>query len=185
MLRRDRLRDKLREFHDPDFASFRGFPPSKTAARKEWAAAIDDYIGVAEEDVPRTPAMADKHTSLLMTNVKTAFEGRLALADTISASAAAADFAGAWKSAIEAITPGPPVTDTTSATYLFISFTNIPAKHATLTSSLQSLFEAPSASTVPRLTEIADAFHAATGGLEYQATKMVGTTSSTETVGVK
>lgn len=185
MLKRDRLLGKLREFNDPDYAGFRGFPPSKPAARHEWAAAFDDYISVAEEAILRPPGTDDTHPSLVMTGVKSAFEGDLDLGDSISAATAATDFAGAWKKAIEAITPGPPITDTATATYLFLSFTNTTTKHGTLESTLKALFEAPSTATVPRLTAIADAFHAATDGLEYSATKTVGTTTSTESVGLQ
>jgi hypothetical protein len=171
VLDRDRLRNKLREFCDADYSAFRGFPPTKPAARNEWASAFDDYLGVAEEDIPLPPSNA--HPSMLMTGVKAAFEGDLGLDDSISAAASAADFAGAWKTSIEAITAGGVATDTAGTTYAFLAFTNTTGQHATLLSTLTSLFESPTISTVQRLTDIAAAFHAATDGLMFGTTKTV------------
>jgi hypothetical protein len=185
VLSRDRLRDKLREFCDTQYTSFRGFPPTKADARKEWAAAFDDYISVAEEDILLPPSSS--HPSMLMSNVKTKFEQDLGL-DAAPAADAAEDFAGAWEAAIGSITAGAMATDTTGTTYTFVSFTNVAAKRATLKDTLEALFKKPAAQALPRLTAIADAFHAATDGLQFSSSMTVvgpPPVTSTTTIGLR
>ena len=176
MLNSNGLKTKLREFCDPDFvstlASFRGFPTTKAAARAEWALVFANYVTQAEEDV--TPTMPPGHPTMSMTSVKTAFEGALVLAESISAAASAADFAGAWQAGIGAITPLGLVPDTTGNTaYTFLMFTNVTPQHDALCTTLTTLFSNPTISTVQRLGDIAAAFHAATDGLSASFTKTI------------
>ncbi len=186
MLSSDRLKTKLREFCDPDYGSFRGYPTTRDAARTEWALAFDDYIQQGIEDV--TPPMAPAHPTMSMSSVKSSFEGDLDLSQSISAADTAADFAGAWKTAIDSITAQGLVNDSTGNTaYTFISFTNVSGQHSTLLGTLTSLFSNPTIATLQRLGAIAAAFHTATDGLSASMTKTIVSTSvgSPATVGIK
>lgn len=173
------LRDKLRGFADPDYSGFTGFPPSKDAARQAWADAFSDYFDQVTED---ETGIAPHHPTLVMTNVNSSFFGDLGLDPTTSATAAAADFAGAWKTAVQAVTflPAPVGANTLTP----LSFTNVPGQHGTLQSTLAALFAdvlgTPTATAVARLGDIAAAFHAATVGLVASATRV--NTSSGATV---
>lgn len=167
MLDHARLLGNLREFSDPDHASFRGFPATQIQARQEWAAAFADYFDqVQEAIVPPVPG----HPALGTSNVETAFFADLGLDLSISAATAAADFAGAWRVGVQAVTPAGSVVDSASNTYVFISWTNLTVLHGTLLATLQALFEAPSPAAVPRLTELAQAFHTASSGLVASVT---------------
>lgn len=163
MLSATRLRDKLREFCDPDYSAFRGFPPSKDAARQEWAAAFFDYFDQVQEDI--TPPVPANHPSLSTGNVQSAFFGDLGLDPTISADAAAADFAGAWRQGVLAVTSGGTVTDGASNAYVFGSWTNAATLYTPLYNTLKNLFSSPTTNALQRLTEIANAFHTASDGL--------------------
>jgi hypothetical protein len=163
VLIQDRLLGNLRQFCDPAYGAFRGFPATRLIARQEWAHAFADYAGVIEEVVPRPPPPADTHPGLGTTGIEAAFFADLGL-EWQSAADAAADFAGAWRRGILAVTPGP-VTDSAASVWMVSGFTNVAAQHDTLRAALEALFAAPSSSTVPRLTEIAHAFHQATRGL--------------------
>jgi hypothetical protein len=117
---------------------------------------------VDEEVTPVVPG----HTSMNVGNVESAFRAELGLDASISAAETAADFAGAWKAGVEAVTAGGTLTDGTGATYVFGSFNNVTAQHATLLASLEDIFSAPSGGDiVAQLTKIATAFHIATDGL--------------------
>lgn len=167
MLSATRLRDKLREFCDPDFSSFRGFPPSKLAARQEWAAAFFDYFDqVQEQIVPTVPS----HPSLSTGAVQSAFFADLGLDPTTSADVAATDFAGAWRQSVLAVTPAGSAVDGATNTYVYLSWTNAATLYTPLHTTLKNLFSAPSTNALARLTEIADAFHTASSGLMASVT---------------
>lgn len=182
MLSSSDLRDKLSEFCDTQYTAFGGFPPTKAAARKAWAGAFADYLSTVEEKLPLVAP--NTHASFAITSVSTSFEGALGLAPQ-SAAAAAADFAGAWKSAIASITAAGTATDTTGSTYAFIAFTNVATQGTALEGKLKGLFAAPANVAQPRLAAIADAFHDATTGLLFSATMTAGGVSSPTTVGLR
>ena len=163
MLQSSFLRDKLRVFADPDYGSFAGFPSTRDAARHAWADAFDDYFDQVEETVPGPPP---GHPALLASGVNAAFYGDLGLDPTLSAAAAAADFAGAWKQGIQAVAFAA-VTDSsgnvwTPTVWLAATVTSL---HATLLATLTTLFGTATTDALTRLGEIADAFHAASSGL--------------------
>lgn len=163
MLESNRLRDNLRVFADPDHASFTAFPASKAAARQAWADAFDDYFDQVEEGVTGPPP---GHTGLITAGVDGAFFADLGLDPTLSAADAAADFAGAWKRGIQAVTFAA-VTDSTGNIWtptVFVAAT-VTSLHATLLATLTARFSAPTSDALIRLGEIADAFHAASSGL--------------------
>ncbi len=163
MMSADHLTGKLREFSDPKYDQFSGYATHRDQARDKWAAAFFSFFDQVEEEV--TPPVPG-HTSLNLGNVESAFRAELGLDASISAAAAAADFAGAWKAGIEAVTPGATLTDGTGATYAFGSFSNVTTQHATLLAALEDIFGAPSGGDiVAQLTKIATAFHLAADGL--------------------
>ncbi len=166
------LRDKLREFCDADYSAFGGFPTTKDAARKAWAEAFDLYISTIE--APPLTAL-----TLKLVNVKGTFESTLKLVPIGVAASAAADFADAWKAAIDDIGKMPaPVADASGTTWSFDGWVDTSGPRGTLASTLTTLFEAPSTNTVDRLGEIADAFHAATKSLVANATSVTAGGSS-------
>lgn len=187
MLVANDLRDRLRVFCDEPYASFAGFPTTRDIARDKWATAFAAYFNTVEEDLlPAVPG----HPSMLHGGVKTAFFNSLGLDLTMSAAAAATDFADAWKAGVTAATPGaPPGATDGTFTYIFAAMqpAALTTKYTSLQSTLQSLFESPSASGVTRIGEIADAFHAATTGLKLTGTKTNISTGVTApfTIGVK
>jgi hypothetical protein len=162
MLDHGLLLGKLREFHDPDYAAFRGFPTTRAQARQEWAAAFAGYFDRVQEAIaPPVPG----HPALDHGGVEGAFFTDLGLDTSISAAATAADFAGAWRQGVLAVAPGGSAVDGAGNAYVFIQWTNVPALHGALLGTLQALFEAPAGAAIPRLTEIAGAFHTASSGL--------------------
>jgi hypothetical protein len=157
------LTGKLREFSDPRHEQFVGYSTHRDQARDRWAAAFFSYFDQVEEEV--TPAMPG-HGTMNTGKVESAFRADLGLAESISAADTAADFAGAWKAGVEAVTPGGTITDGALATYGFISFNNVTAQHATLLASLEDVFGAPSGGDiVAQLEKISLAFQIATDGL--------------------
>jgi len=162
MLDHARLLGNLREFHDPDHGSFRGFPTTRTQARQEWAAAFADYFDqVQEAIVPPVPG----HPALGTSGVEGAFFADLGLETSISAANAATDFAGAWRQGVLAVIAAGSAVDGATNAYVFLKWKDVTALHDALLGTLQALFEAPSAASLPRLTEIAQAFHTASSGL--------------------
>lgn len=163
MLDADRLRDNLRAFADADYGSFTAFPPTRADARQAWADAFSDYFDQIEEGVPAPPP---GHTGLVTAGVNGAFFADLGLDLTLSSAAAAADFAGAWKQGVQAVTFAA-VTDSGGNVWtpsLFVAAT-VTSLHTTLLATLTTLFGAPTADAPARLGEIAAAFHAASSGL--------------------
>lgn len=186
MLERDHLLAELRTFADPEYEHFAGYPATRDAARRAWATAFDRYVSEIEEDIPRPPPAPDQHPALLLAGVQDAFYADLDLATSMSAATSAADFAGAWRTGIAAITPAAVATDSAATSWQFISFTNVTGQHATLLATLTTLFSTPTMSTLQRLTDIADAFHAATDGLIASATRTPSGGSPTPaTMGVR
>lgn len=167
MLDAARLVTKLRGFCDPDFASFRGFPTTRDQARQEWAAAFADYFNQVQEDI--SPPVSG-HPALGTGSVESSFFGDLGLDPSVSAEDTATDFAGAWQQGVLAVTPGTPAVDSSGNSYTFLSWNNVSTLKSTLFNTLKALFESPSAASVARLTEIADAFHTASSGLEAAVT---------------
>lgn len=162
MLDPARLLGSLREFHDPDDASFRGFPTARDQARRAWAAAFADYFDQVQEAIaPPVP----HHPALQTSGIEDAFFADLGLEPSIAAATTAADFAGAWRQGVLAVTPAGTVVDGATNTYAFLRWTNDTALHGMLLAMLQALFLAPSGATVPRLTAITQAFHTASSGL--------------------
>lgn len=154
MLDQGRLLGNLRKFCDADHASFEGSPVTRDEARHKWATAFADYF----DQVQEAPAPTPGHTSMLHAGVDPAFYGDLGLDTTISAAAAAADFAGAWQQGVLAVTPGGTlVVGPTS--YIFISFTNVAPLKTALETTLTTLFLVPSPDATVRLTAIAQAFN--------------------------
>lgn len=170
MLEANVLRDKLRAFADADYAGFTAFPPSRDAARTAWAQAFSEYFDAVEEDLTGAPP---GHLSLGTSGVQAAFRSDLGLDLTTSAAAAAADFAGAWGKAIDAIT----FASTLAAGYTWTptGFIGVAGLQATLQATLAALFADvlgdPPATAIGRLGAIADAFHAASSNLVATAQK--------------
>jgi hypothetical protein len=181
MLDPARLVGKLREFCDPAYAGFRGYPTTRDQARTEWAAAFADYFAQVQEAI--VPPVSG-HPTLATASVQQAFHDDLGLDTSISAEAAATDFAGAWRQGVQAVTPGSAVTDGTSVSYVYIAWSNTAALYTPLHDTLEQLFETPSGATVPRLTEIAQAFHVASSGLVATATLTSSGVASPGTFGV-
>ena len=177
MLDRDHLLADLRSFCDADYSDFQGSPTTRDEARHAWANAFADYAGHLQEAI--VPP-ADGHPTIDMTGVADAFYRALQLTLSMSAPDSAADFAGAWQQSIDAITIGSSVTDGSLTQYVFVSFSNVASLHDALQATLTALFEAPSIALVPRLTDIASAFHTATSGLlmSVTITTSSGATSS-------
>jgi hypothetical protein len=157
----NRLRDKLREFNDPDYSSFRGFPSSRDAARQEWAAAFYDYF----DQVKEQPALAPGHPALSTGNVQTEFYNDLDLTPTTSADVAATDFAGAWKKGVVAVTATAAGVEDGTNKYVYLNWTNHATLYTPLHDTLKTLFESPTTAALQRLTDIANAFHTASSGL--------------------
>jgi hypothetical protein len=170
MLQHARLLGNLREFCDAGYTAFHGYPSSRTSARRAWAHAFADYFERVEEAIARPPPPPDSHPSLVLTEVEGSFFADLGLDESISAPASAADFAGAWRAAVEAVTPGPGATDSTLSSYVFVQFSNVVTLRATLETRLLALFSAPSGSLATRLSEIAQAFHDASTALRAGVT---------------
>jgi hypothetical protein len=182
MLQQTRLLGNLQAFCDPDAATFGGFPATREQARHAWAHAFADYASVIEEAIARPPPPPDSHPSLDLSGVEQAFFADLGLDATLSAAEAAADFAGAWQQAILAITATPAgATDSSSAIYTFGAFSNATTLHDALRDRLAALFQVPASSAAARLSDIATAFHDATGGLSAAVTI---TTAGAGTAGV-
>ena len=181
MLDQARLFANLRQFSDVGYGSFRGFPNTIVRAREEWSAAFADYFSQVQEGI--TPPVPG-HPALALTGVKDAFFAQIALEPTVSAALAAADFADAWQSGVGAVTPGSPVVDASSNSYVFIQFVNVPALGEALRVSLAALFSAPSASALDRLAEIAQAFHTASSALSLSVTITNAAGSAPGTIGV-
>jgi hypothetical protein len=177
-----RLRDKLREFNDPDYSSFRGFPASRDAARQEWAAAFYDYFNQVKEQ----PALAPGHPALNTGNVQTEFYNDLDLTPTISADTAAIDFAGAWKKGVDAVTPNAAGVEDGTNKYVYLSWTNAATLYTPLYNTLKGLFQAPTTQALQRLTDIANAFHTASSGLmaSVTITNLTSGASAPGTMGV-
>ena len=184
MLSADKLQQKLQEFCDPDYLGtppfsprFSGYPGNRDAARTKWAAAFFAYI----DDASESHGSHLGHTALSMATVQSSFRGDLDLDNSISAAQAAADFAGAWQSAVAAITagattvePANPPTAPYSATYsLFQGFTNTTTQHDNLKNTLEALFARPTISVAQRLGQIAAAFHTATTGITGSITQTI------------
>jgi hypothetical protein len=163
MLQSTRLRDTLRSFADPDHGSFTAFLVTRDAARHAWADAFDDYFDQVEEAVTGPPP---GHTGLVTAGVNGAFFADLGLDPTLSAAAAAADFAGAWKQGVLAVSFAA-VTDSSGSVWTPTGFVaaTVTSLHAALLATLTALFSAPTNDALTRLGEIADAFHAASSGL--------------------
>jgi hypothetical protein len=162
MLDPSRLLSSLREFCDVQDASFGGFPTTRDQARRKWAAAFFDYFDRVQEAIaPPVPG----HPSLGTSSVEDAFLADLGLELSISAATAAADFAGAWRQGVLAVTAGGTVVDGAANGYAFLGFTNVTVLHDALATTLTALFESPVAVALPRLTEVAQAFHVASSGL--------------------
>lgn len=170
MLDHTRLLGKLREFCDKDYAQFRAMPTHRDQARQEWAAAFFDYFDQMVEDI--TTPSPPNHASMSTAAVENAFYGDLGLEESISAAQSAADFAGAWRVGVTAVTAGGAVTDASMTAYTWVSWSNVGPMHDALLATLTALFEAPSTTMVPRLTEIAQAFHTASDGLIATVTSL-------------
>ncbi|MEZ4399280.1 MAG: hypothetical protein R3B06_04630 [Kofleriaceae bacterium] len=169
MLAATMLRDRLRTFCDPDLGpTFGGFPASRVAARQAWAAAFAAYLNTVEEVVPSPPP---GHPALITSGAEAAFFGALAL-DRDAATTpglAAADLAGAWRAAVQAIGFGV-VTDSGGNVWTASALTNVAPLHAALVPALTAALSSAVTVTPPRtavaqLGLIADALHAATSGL--------------------
>lgn len=167
MLDSSKLVTELRKFHDPDFAQFAGFPTTRAAARAAWASAFFVYFDGVQESLVPPPS---GHPSMLALAVEGAFMAALQLESGISLPTAAADFSGAWAAGVTAVTPGGLANDAAGASYTFIAFANVAALQQQLSADLVQLYATPSAALLPRLTEVAEAFHTATKSLSASAT---------------
>jgi hypothetical protein len=174
------LKQKLQEFCDPDYQgtppsspAFGGYPANRGVARAKWAAAFFAYIDKGSESV-NVSGMG--HPALSMTSVESDFKTDLDLNNSISAEQAAADFAGAWKKAVDGITALATTTDGSATYSLFEGFSGTTSQHDTLRDALKALFEKPTISVAQRLEKIADAFDAATKAIKGKITKTTNAT---------
>lgn len=174
----------LRAFCDQTYETngdkFIGFPATRDEARDRWAGAFDDYISTIEEIIPRPPPPTDAHPSISLGSVKSTFYATLQLTPIGVAATAAQDFANAWQAAVNAITAGGTATDNIGGAWVFTSWVGVPALRSALEATLTVLFQTPTTEVVPRLTQIAAAFHTATTGLvantAYTSSSGVGST---------
>ncbi|MEO8553801.1 MAG: hypothetical protein ABI678_27700 [Kofleriaceae bacterium] len=161
-LDRSKLEAELAKFADPSSASFTGWTLNREAARHAWAAAFFTY---ASDMI--SVALAPTDTSIVFSQVETSFFDALSL-ENATVVAAATDFGGAWKAAIDGLLPGAGATISASSTpYTFAGMNpaDVAARRASLESELATVLAAGSPTRAADLAEIAAAFHTATSGL--------------------
>ena len=171
MLQSQTMFGELERFCDPLAATFTGSPSSRDQARHKWAHAFRVYFAQVVDVVgsPLTPT--DGSIQLTFADdVEGAFYDQIRLDQSMTARAAAEDFADAWRAAMRAVHAGtggtiPPAT----VVYAFASWTPtapprdiVDDRRDALADTLTLLFTAPAIAAAPRLHEIADAFHTAT-----------------------
>ena len=171
MLQSQTMFDQLETFCDPLASSFTGSPSSRDEARQKWAHAFRVYFAQVVDVVgsPLTPT--DGSIQLTFADdVESAFHQQIQLDQSMTARAAAEDFADAWRAAMRAVHAGtggtiPPQT----VVYTFASWTPtapprdiVDDRRDTLAATLETLFDSPAIAAAPRLHDIADAFHTAT-----------------------
>ncbi len=163
MLAAATLLTELQRFADPDAGVFAGWPLGKPDARQRWAHAFAVYIA---NMVDTAPVLTPTGTTLVFSGVEAAFFASLTLENPTIA-AAALDFADAWKAGITALLPGAPATNPSTVSYTFATMDPmlVTTRWTALQAALVAAFTSRQMSRRDDLSEIADAFHAATVGL--------------------
>jgi hypothetical protein len=174
MLASQTMFDELETFCDPLSSSFTGSPSSRGDARQRWAHAFRVYFAQVIDAVgsPLTPADASIQPTFA-DDVEQAFRQQLQLAQSMTARAAAEDFADAWRAGMRAVHAGIGGTIPPSTTvYTWSAWTPtapprdiVDDRRDTLADDLTLLFQAPAIAAASRLHDIADAFHRATEAL--------------------
>lgn len=174
MLRQPTLLDQLQRFADPHASVFEGWPLDRKTARHRWAHAFATY---ASDMVDTAPVLAPQGVTLSFEAVEAQFFATLVLVNA-SVDAAATDFVNAWRAAIAAIAPGSSATSGgTTFTFAAMDATIVHARADQLHAALVRALTTSRTSSRDDLSEIADAFHAATSGLVSTATPFAVTYS--------
>jgi len=163
------LLTELQRFADPAAPVFESWPRSRDDARHRWAHAFFVYVC---DLVDVTPILTPTARSLDFSAVEAAFFAMLSL-DNATAEAAATDFAAAWAAAIQALLPSSTAVTLPGPTpFAFAAMNpNTVAAHRTqLHAALMAAFRTPRSTRRADLSEIADAFHAATSQLDSTPT---------------
>jgi hypothetical protein len=171
MLQSQTMFDELERFSDPLSATFAGSPTSRDDARQRWAHAFRVYFAQVIDVVgsPLTPPDGSIQPTFAG-DVEQAFQHQIQLDPSMTARAAAEDFADAWRAAMRAVHAGAGGTIPPSAVvYAFVSWTPtapprdiVDDRRDVLADELTLLFTAPAIAAATRLHDVADAFHRAT-----------------------
>ena len=174
MLRQTTLLDQLQRFADPNASVFEGWPLDRETARHRWAHAFATY---ASDMVDTAPVLAPHGVSVSFDAVEAQFFATLVLVNA-TVDAAATDFTNAWRAAIAAIAPRSSATSGgTTFTFVAMDATMVDSRANQLHAALVHALTTARTSSRDDLSELADAFHAATSGLISTATPFAVTYS--------
>jgi len=163
------LLTELQRFADPAAPVFEAWPRSRDDARHRWAHALFVY---ASDMVDLTPVLTPTASSLAFTSVEAAFFTALSL-DNATAEDAATDFTTAWAAAIQALLPSSTTVTLPGPTAFAFAAMNpltVTARRTQLHAALVAAFRTPRSTRRADLSDIADAFHAATSQLDSTPT---------------